>query len=214
MERNSLEKYVSAQVAWYGQSIIRITGRDGTVVWIDPFKVIEAAPKADLVLYTHPHRDHYTPRGLASVRKPGTRIVAPKGMGKLATDPLEPGESRSIAGILVRAVPAYNARGFPHAPGSGWLGYVVGIDGVSIYHPGDTDVIPDFSGAAPDIAFLPVVGLVTLKVEKAVEAARRLGAGITIPIHYGMLPGTANRGERFVRAYDGPAMLLRERAPG
>ena len=67
-----------------------------------------------------------------------------------------------------------------------------------IYHAGDTDLIPEMEGLAPDIALLPVGGLFSMNVGAAAEAAETTGAALCIPMHYGMLVGGRKAGSRFV----------------
>jgi len=50
--------------------------------------------------------------------------------------------------------------GFPHTVNkdAGHVGYLITVKGVAIYHPGDTDYIPEMKGLKPDVALLPVSG--------------------------------------------------------
>src|SRR5262249_47328051 len=157
---------------------VSLTGSDGFRIYIDTFRVLEGQKAADAVLFTHPHRDHYSPRALASVQSEKTLVVGPTDMNAVVSETMEPGQTRDFGRFKLRALPAYNKRGFPHPRAKHWLGYVVEIDGLSVYHAGDTDVVPelaDFGGKAPDVALLPAVGFVSLSTQEAVEAARRLG---------------------------------------
>jgi len=83
------------------------------------------------------------------------------------------------------------------------------VDGFRIYHGGDTDSGAELAGMEPDLAFLPIAGFATFSVEAGAEAARGLGATVTVPIHYGLLPGSRKNGEKFTRAYSGESALLK-----
>ena len=51
---------------------------DGRRIYVDPvgsFADYASLPKADLILITHHHYDHYDPEAVALVSQPGTRIV-------------------------------------------------------------------------------------------------------------------------------------------
>jgi L-ascorbate metabolism protein UlaG (beta-lactamase superfamily) len=129
-------------------------------------------------------------------------------MNAPATDTLEVGEERSFDGLHVKTFPAYNQRGFPHPRSKGWVGYLLTFDGFSLYHGGDSDAAAEITGMKPDLAFLPIAGFATFSVQAGVEAARGVEAVLTVPIHYGRLPGTKKNGKRFCQAYNGASALL------
>ena len=90
--------------------------------------------------------------------------------------------------IKVRAVDAYNTeKGSStrkvHHKGSG-LGYLLVMGGKTIYHAGDTDLIPEMKKLGPvDVALLPIGGTFTMDIEDAVKAAMTIKPGTVIPIH-------------------------------
>jgi len=196
------------QVMWFGQSAILITTDAGRRIYIDPIQLPPDAPPADYIFLTHPHGDHFNAKVVEKIRRQGTRIVAPRNMNAPATDALEVGEDRSFGDLQVKTYPAYNQRGFPHPRSKGWVGYLLTFDGLSLYHGGDSDAAAEIAGMKPDLAFLPIAGFVSFSVQAGVEAARGVGAVLTVPIHYGRIPGTKKNGERFREAYDGASALL------
>jgi L-ascorbate metabolism protein UlaG (beta-lactamase superfamily) len=197
---------LTEQVMWFGQSGLLITTDAGKRFYIDPFRLPEDPPPADFIFLTHSHGDHFNAKVVKIIRRQGTRIVAPKNMNAIATDALEVGEERSFDGLHVKTFPAYNRRGFPHSRSQGWVGYLLTFDGFSIYHAGDSDSAAEIAGMKPDIAFLPIAKFVSFSVQAGVEAARSVGAVLTVPIHYGFIPGTKRNGERFCQAYDGASV--------
>ncbi len=85
----------------------------GKTIHVDPVgKLADYAtlPKADLVLITHSHGDHLDPAAIAAIRKPETQVVvAPDCEGKVeGALVMQNGERKTLAGINVAAVPAYN----------------------------------------------------------------------------------------------------------
>jgi L-ascorbate metabolism protein UlaG (beta-lactamase superfamily) len=200
---------LTGQVLWFGQSGLLITTDAGKRIYIDPIQLPADPPPADFIFLTHPHGDHFNAKIVGKIRRQGTRIVTPRNMNAIATDTLEVGEERSFNGLHVKAFPAYNRRGFPHPRSKGWVGYFLTFDGFSLYHGGDSDAAAEIAGMKPDVAFLPIAGFVTFSVKAGVEAARGLGAVLTVPIHYGRLPGTKKNGERFRRAYGGASVLIK-----
>ena len=67
-------------------------------------------------------------------------------------------------------------------------GVVLEVNGVTIYHAGDTSLFSDMKLIKrlynPDIVMLPVGGTYTMDIEHAAIAAKWLNAKITIPMHY------------------------------
>ena len=84
---------------------------------------------------------------------PRTTLIGPASVTAavegVATVTLRAGETATVGGVTVTAVPAYNIDKFRepgelfHPPDAGGLGYVVELDGRRIYHAGDTDAIPE-----------------------------------------------------------------------
>jgi L-ascorbate metabolism protein UlaG (beta-lactamase superfamily) len=209
MDVQEVRKFLADRVLWLGQSGFLITTAGGKTIYIDPpFLSADPLP-ADYVFLTHSHGDHHNPRALRKIRKPETRVVAPKDLAAVATRVMAVGEETVIDEVTVKTFPAYNRRGFPHPRSKNWVGYLLSFDGLRVYHGGDTDSGAELVGMRPDLAFLPIAGFVTFGVKAGVEAAQGLGATITAPIHYGRVLGTGKNGEKFVRAYPGESALLR-----
>ncbi|MBN1663212.1 MAG: MBL fold metallo-hydrolase [Deltaproteobacteria bacterium] len=203
-------------IHWLGHDAFRIES-DGMVMYFDPFMLKEGGPKADLILITHDHFDHNNPADVAKIRKPDTVIVTvAKAAEKLTGDvrQIGPGEEMTVKGIRIRTIPAYNINkfrkpGVPYHPKeSGYVGYIVTVKGMRIYHAGDTDFIPEMKGLEPDIAFLPVSGMVVMTVEEAVEAAAAIRAKITIPMHVGGPVGNISAAQKFKEKASVPVMVL------
>ena len=100
-------------------------------------------------------------------------------------------------GVHILAVPSYNTDKQFHPQANGWLGFIITIDGISIYHAGDTDVIPEMKSFNVDIALLPVSGTYVMTADQAVNAALDINPKIAIPMHYGAIVGDANDAETF-----------------
>ena len=75
------------------------------------------------------------------------------------------------------------------------------VDGVRIYHAGDTCLTGEMKTIrelyAPQIALLPIGGTYTMDVEHAAMAAKWLGVRTVIPMHYGTFPEIQADLERF-----------------
>jgi len=151
----------------------------------------EMAEKADLVLITHSHGDHFQKRTLDKLTGKATVIIAPaKVANKLGTTShlivVAPGEEHDFGWVKVRAVHAYNLglKGhILHKKGT-CVGYLLVVDGKTIYHAGDTDLIPEMKQLGQvDLAMLPIGGGPTMDAEGAASAAVAMGAKHVVPMH-------------------------------
>lgn len=161
------------------------------IIYIDPYQ-IQSDVKADIILVSHDHFDHCSPEDIARIQTDQTVIVTEKdSANKLTGDVriVSPGQTLSVGNATIEAVPAYNINKDFHPKQNGWLGFIVEIDGVRIYHAGDTDFIPEMASIQTDIALLPVSGTYVMTAEEAVQAARTIKPRLAIPMHYGAIVG-------------------------
>lgn len=205
--------WVQNHLTRIAQSSFRIETEDGLVIAVDPFTPSAAWTKVDVVLVTHPHYDHFNADVVYSLIKAGTRVVVPasvKASGTdqgLATDTLAPGETKAMGPITVTAVRAYNLGKPMHPRNRDWLGYVFTVDGLKVYHTGDTDLIPEMGDLRVDVALLPTGGMATMNALAAVQAAGLVHAAVVVPMHYGKVPFTRGAGRKFVAAWSGITVL-------
>jgi L-ascorbate metabolism protein UlaG (beta-lactamase superfamily) len=199
------------EVAWLGHSGFRIAVGKATV-YIDPYRVPADAPPADLVLITHSHYDHFSPQDLERLSKRSTRVIAPPAVAERLegeVTSVRPGDvvETEVAGVDVRAVPAYNTskrdgEGRPfHPREAGCVGYEVNVRGERLYHAGDTDVIPEMDWVVgADVALLPVSGVYVMTALEAAEAARRIQPTVAVPMHWGEHIGSERDAKAFADA--------------
>ncbi|MBZ5587695.1 MAG: MBL fold metallo-hydrolase [Acidobacteriia bacterium] len=194
---------------WLGHDAFRIDGPP--VIYFDPYQLGDGLPPADIVLITHDHFDHLSEPDLAKVHAKGTVVVAPKEVAAKAKVPVEVigvGETRAVKGVKVTAVPAYNTDKTFHPKGDGKVGFVVTIGGLTYYHAGDTDVIPEMTGLAPDVALLPVSGTYVMTADQAAEAARAIKPKVAVPMHYGAIVGSDGDARRFAKLLEGTGIQV------
>ena len=207
-------------VEWLGHSGFRVTvGRQR--VYIDPYRVSADAPKADLILITHGHYDHFSPQDVERLVTPTTELVAPAAVAERlsgrvhsigAGEELEP---EAVRGVTVRALAAYNTskrnsdgKVF-HPREAGGVGYDLNVRGERLYHAGDTDVIPEMDEVhGVDLALLPVSGTYVMTAGEAAEAARRIQPRLAVPMHWGEHIGMRDDALAFLRQAPVEAMIM------
>jgi len=186
-----IESFVKEKVTWLGHASFRIDGAASTI-YIDPWKLKSSKP-ADVVCITHSHYDHLSEEDVARIRKPSTVIIGPPdckaGFGA-AFKTIAPGQDLQVGDVTVEAVPAYNTEKDFHPKRNNWVGYIVTVDGVRIYHTGDSDMIPEMSNIKADVALIPVGGTYTMTVKQAAEAVKKIAPKVAVPMHCGDIVGT------------------------
>ena len=173
---------------------------DGLEIQVDPVAEYAPAtdyskfPKADVILVTHEHFDHFDRGAIAALTKDGTEVIANPAVRKMLDSgvAMTNGEGRvTVKGVKLDAVPAYNT-----TPGHTQFhpkgrdnGYVLTIDGLRVYIAGDTEDIPEMAKLKDiDIAFLPCNQPYTMTPEQVAKAARTIKPKVLFPYHYSQTP--------------------------
>ena len=146
-------------------------------------------PKADYILITHEHHDHFDQAAIDALRKESTWLVTNARCADMAGwgKALANGESLQLA-FGIEAVPAYNTTEghLQFHPKGRDNGYVLTLDGLRIYIAGDTEDIPEMAALKDiDIAFLPCNQPYTMTVEQCAHAAQMIKPKVLIPYHFG-----------------------------
>ena len=202
------------KISWDLQSSIRISLKD-KIIYIDPYKVKEKV-KSDMVLITHAHQDHLSVNDLKMVANPYSKIIAPancangmKEAGFSLYKAVKPGDNLMVDDFKIEVVPAYNPGKHYHPKSNQWVGYVLDINGIKIYHPGDTGRIPEMKKITCDIAFMPLGQTYTMNsVQEAVDAILDVKAKIAIPFHYGYAEGKKEDAQKFQQLLKGKVKVI------
>ncbi len=197
-------EFEGIRIKWLGHDSFRLDFKD-KIIYIDPFEIKEKE-KATVVMITHAHYDHFSPGDIKRISDEKTWVVGTKEVvekidlkNKLL---VSPGTELKVEGIKIKAVPAYNLNKPFHPKSNLWVGYLFEINGVTFYHAGDTDFIPEMKDISADVAFLPVSGTYVMNPEEAVAAARKIMPKIAIPMHYGKIVGTNEDALKFKELCD------------
>lgn len=186
-------------IHWLGHASLRIEA-PGAVIYVDPWKLADDSPPADLILVTHEHYDHCSTEDIARIRTDDTVIVANPGAARKLSGPVRvvrAGDALSARGVKIEAVPAYNVDKQFHPKSAGHVGFVLTVDDSRIYVAGDTDVIPEMQDISVDIAILPVSGTYVMTAAQAVEAVQMIAPAIAVPVHYGEIVGSEADAQQF-----------------
>jgi L-ascorbate metabolism protein UlaG (beta-lactamase superfamily) len=208
--------------------------------------VPDRARGIDVVLCTHEHVDHFDAEAAPRIAEasPGAVFVVPTPIVDKVTEVgiapdrvigVQPDKPLELAGMTIRAVPAMHGVRMEDAYGFGeelsgglirFLGYVIDLGGVRLYHAGDTihyEGMEDRLGAFEvDLAMLPINGrdpereardiVGNLSPREAAWLAGAIGAPFVIPMHYDLF--ARNRGypahlvESVERDHPGTAVLV------
>ncbi len=211
MSDKILNKYTS-NLLWYQNACICI--KASKTIYFDPYGVTKDSQIADFIFVTHPHLDNLSMTKTKYIIQKETTVFLTNDPGPFNdishVVPVEPNQSFKIEGIKIETIPMYNLTHRYHPKEAGWVGYVVEIDGIRYYHAGDTDLVPEMKNLKNiDVAFLPVGGIYSMDQHQAVEAVKIIKPKVAIPIHFGMIVGTFDDAEEFVKNCPVPSKILK-----
>ena len=204
-------KIGDVEIKWLGHAGFLI--KNSKLIYVDPYNIKEGFEKADLILITHSHYDHCSVADMNKIIKTGTKIVAPADCQSKITrfdvpikiEVIEPGQELVFGDVKISTMPAYNVDKPFHSKSESWVGYLIEMNNILIYHAGDTDIIPEMQkltgyrqSGKKFIALLPVGGRFTMSAEEAVEAAKLIKPFLAIPMHYGSIVGAEEDAQEFV----------------
>lgn len=183
------------------QSSIKIS--DGLTIYFDPYDIKEKVSNADYIFITHPHWDHLDIDSINNIANEKTIIVGPSSViEKLDKSfnllEVEPNKTYNLNNISFKTVPSYNIGRDYHPKDVRYVGYLLILNDITYYIPGDTDVIEELKELNADVIFLPVGGTYTMTREEAVELANTIKPKYAIPIHYGLAVGSREDAKYFV----------------
>ena len=168
---------------------------------LSPIPMAPAELQADLVLATHAHEDHLDPETIPDLMRATDAVaVGPAmcaeamrswGLPEERIIEINRGESRTIAGLGVTAVLAHHVSpAGAQTPDA--VGFVLDLDGIVVYHTGDSLYHPDLRQQVR--AFLPHLLLVcingqygNMNPEEAAQLTCEIEPAAAIPMHWGLV---------------------------
>jgi len=181
---------MSFVIKWLGHASFQLKV-NGKIIYIDPYKG-EYTEKADLILVSHSHGDHCSVGKIKKARGADTVVFAPEDCAtkiKGSVRTLKAGEEATVDNIKIQAVEAYNVKRFrspgnPYHPKGFGVGYLITTLGKTVYHAGDSDLVPEMKRLGHvDVALLPSGGTYTMDNPEAAEAALIIKPTVVIPMH-------------------------------
>ena len=196
------------KIRWLGHDTFTL--EKGITICIDPYKLSKTI-HADLVLISHNHFDHLSLEDLKKISSNNTTIVAANEcVSQISNISLKemigiaPGDEYTIIGVKIKAVPAYNINKINpdtkkpfHPKEDKKIGFIITMEGTTIYHTGDSDLIPEMADLKPDILLVPVSGTYVMTAKEAANAVDKIKPKIAIPMHYGTIVGSENDAKEF-----------------
>lgn len=188
------------KIIFHGHSFLQIINNKYSIL-VDPFisgnslVTTKAGDlKADYIILTHGHGDHLGD-AIEIAKKNSSTVIATfeivQYVGKYGVKghPMNIGGAKEFPFGKVKLTIAHHSSSFPDGSYAGDpTGVLLTIDGVTIYHAGDTGLFYDMKLIGEmnkiDYAFLPIGDDFTMGIDDAVKAAEFLNAKVTIPMHY------------------------------
>jgi L-ascorbate metabolism protein UlaG (beta-lactamase superfamily) len=172
---------------------------NGIVIYNDPdthpTPLYAGLPKANLILISHEHGDHFDSSAIISLTNINCVIIAPQFVYNSMTLSLQARTTvltnwmtTNVLGMHIQAVPAYNTNHANHPFGRG-NGYIVTMGGRRVYMAGDTGPSPEMRVLPNiDVAFVPMNLQFTMSTTQAVSVVRDMRPKVVYPYHYSGSP--------------------------
>jgi L-ascorbate metabolism protein UlaG (beta-lactamase superfamily) len=206
------------RITWLGHSAFLLEGTQK--VLIDPFLSgnPNAAKKpeevqADIIFVTHGHGDHLGD-AVEIAKKNNAPIVCIHELSVILSKMGVNAIGMNIGGtakfdeVKITMVNAVHSADFGEEPISAGApaGGIVEMDGLRVYHTGDTDVFLDMKLIGelykPDVMLVPIGDYYTMGITGAVKAVELVKPKVAIPMHYNTFPVINQNPEDFKKAVE------------
>ncbi|MBR1967176.1 MAG: MBL fold metallo-hydrolase [Lentisphaeria bacterium] len=207
---------------------------DGIIIAFDPYLTADnnrliaslISPddfcNIDVICCSHDHGDHIDRQALKAMAQasPNAVFIVPEAVKNSISEissermiGMNDEETVSVGNIQIKAIAAAHEMLDQTAEGLyPYLGYIVSVNGVSIYHSGDCCVyeglLSKLKKSIPDIMLLPINGRDAVRLknncignmtyQEAADLAGWCGTSMVIPAHYDMFHGNLENPELFM----------------
>ena len=178
------------QITWLGHAAFKIKTENGKIIYLDPYQVSKDEEKADIIISTHGHGDHFSKSDIKKIIGENTILLGPKSeeraLSKLNGRGLNLNEPLEIEDITIELVPSYTINKGTHPKSNNWAGIIIEADGKRVYHAGDTERIPEMKDLTKKnitVALLPCGGRFTMDFEMSTDCALDIKPEIVVPMH-------------------------------
>jgi len=189
------------ELQYLGHSFFRIESK-GKSILIDPFmnctapsqelKSLIKCPLSEkefnnvsLILVSHEHFDHFDKKFIENIAQKNDSIVVAHdsllnelNVPKRQTASIATDSKLMIRDVGIKAIPAHHPQSFYP------LSFLLDIDGVKLFHAGDTDLMEEHEKIRVDAVMLPIGGSCTMDLMDAVKAVKCIKPKFAIPMHY------------------------------
>ena len=198
------------RIRWLGHSCFFLEGTKK--ILIDPYMPHgDFGCKPDIIAVTHGHSDHF-----GDTLSFDCTVVCPNEIARYLTsecmdaEPMNIGGTIEVEGVTFIMTPALHSsaleirgEGSYGGPASG---FIIKMDGVTVYHAGDTGLFSDMKLLRdlyhPDVAMLPIGSRFTMGPSESMIAAGFVGAPLVIPMHYNTFPQIEQDAGEFKRSIE------------
>jgi L-ascorbate metabolism protein UlaG (beta-lactamase superfamily) len=198
-EETRKEAAMGTTLQWLGHAGFKIC-HENTVIYIDPWKLKDSPHDATVVLVSHSHYDHYSPKDIAKISGAETKLIASADViaKEQAGEVIMPRLTIELDNVRIKGVAAYNPAKNFHPKRNNWVGFVIEVGSKRIYYAGDTDLTDEMKSLREiDVALLPVGGTYTMNAAEAAEATKYIKPKRAIPYHWGDIVGSRTDAEKF-----------------
>ncbi len=208
------------KITWLGHAAFLLEG--SKKILIDPFltgnpnaPIKPEEVKTDVIIVTHGHGDHLGDAIEIAKRNDVpvicihelSRYLSKKGVEAVGMNIGGTANFRGIGVTLVQALHSADVEEDDELISTGHAaGAIIELDGIKVYHTGDTDVFLDMQLFGelykPDIMLVPIGDWYTMGIKGAVKALEFVRPRYAIPMHYNTFPVIKQNPEDFKKAVD------------
>ena len=178
------------EIFWLGHAAFKVKTDSGRVIYLDPYQLKDDEEKADIIVSSHSHGDHFSAGDIKKIMKDDTVVLGPESISsnlkQFDGQAIKLGDSFDYKDLSIELMPSYNIKKQNHPKSSGWAGTIVRSGGKSVYHAGDTERIPEMKDLADKnitVALLPCGGTYTMDFDESTDCAVDIKPEIAVPMH-------------------------------